>query len=275
MTPPAQHRDWAHYRQPRRGIETLRAHFQGHAFDRHAHETLAVGLTEGGVQRFHYRGRQHDSTGGSMIILHPGESHDGEDGAEGGFTYRMVYLDPRSGLELLREAGFGVHLPFAPDPLRRDAALREAFLALWDALREPGDRLRQDVAMVGLWQALWHDRPRDRSAAAAPHGLSRVRDALADLPERRWSLDALAAMAGLSRFALCRAFRRAYGVSPHAYLLDRRLARARRDLAGGMKAAEAAVAAGFVDQSHLTRSLKRRFGMSPGRFARVVGGPRV
>jgi AraC-like DNA-binding protein len=264
------HRDWARYRQPRRGIETLRAFFGGHAFDRHAHETLAVGLTDSGVQRFRYRGRQHDSTSGGMIVLHPGEPHDGECGADGGFTYRMIYLDPGYGSELLREEGLGPHLPFAPDPLLRDAALRQAFSTLWEALDAPGDALRQDEALAGLWRALARDLVGAENARMSPDKLALVRDALADAPARSWSLDELAGIAEVSRFALCRSFRRAYGLPPHAWLLARRLVRARQDLAAGMPAAEAAVVAGFVDQSHLTRNLKRRFGMSPGRFARVA-----
>lgn len=257
------------YRQPRRGIETLRAFFGGHAFDRHAHESLSVGLTDRGVQRFRYRGRQHDSTSGGMIVLHPGESHDGECGAEGGFSYRMIYLDPGYGQELLLEAGLGSALPFTSDPLLRDAGLRRSFLALWDALGEAGDILRQDEALTEVWRALARDRA-GRRAPPMPGKLTQVRDALADAPEQPWSLDELAAIAGIGRFALCRSFRRAHGLSPHAYLLARRLARARQDLAAGVPAAEAAIAAGFVDQSHLTRNMKRRFGMPPGRFARAV-----
>lgn len=269
MSTRALSQDWACYRQPRRGVETLRAHFRAHAFDRHAHDTLAVGTTDFGVQRFRYRGRQHDSTAGGMIILHPSEPHDGECGADDGFTYRMIYLDPGHGEELLREAGLGSHLPFAPEPLLRDAALRRSFEALWEALGgEPG--LRQDEALVRLWQMLSRGLGEGEAVHPATDHVARVRDALADAPQQHWSLDDLSAIAGISRFALCRAFRRAYGVSPYAYLLARRLARAQRDLVAGMPAAEAAIAAGFVDQSHLTRNLKRRFGMSPGRFARVA-----
>ncbi|TWT14835.1 AraC family transcriptional regulator [Reyranella sp. CPCC 100927] len=271
MSTRALNRDWARYRQPRRGVETLRAYFRAHAFDRHAHDTLAIGTTDTGVQRFRYRGQQHDSTTGGMIILHPGEPHDGECGAEDGFTYRMIYLDPGYGLDLLREAELGSHLPFAPEPLLRDAILRRSFSDLWDALGgEPG--LRQDEALVRLWQTLARGLASGKAMSLAPDRLARVRDALADAPRRHWSLDELAGIAGISRFALCRAFRRAYGVSPYAYLLARRLAQAQRDLVAGMPAAEAAIAAGFVDQSHLTRNLKRRFGMSPGRFARVASG---
>lgn len=263
--------DWVRYRQPRRGIETLQAFFAGYAFDRHAHDTLAVGQTDSGVQRFRYRGRQHDSTPGGMIVLHPGEAHDGECGGGEGFAYRIVYLDPGYGSDLLREAGLGPHWPFAAEPVLFDVRLQHAFGLLWSALGDDarGEKLRQDEALVGLWRALANGRIRFQGAP--PERLRLARDALADAPERSWSLEELASVTGFNRFALCRAFRRAYGTSPHAWLLEQRLTRARRHLAAGMPAAEAALTAGFADQSHLTRHLKRRFGMAPGRFARVIG----
>jgi AraC-like DNA-binding protein len=267
MRSPSQ--DWMRYRQPRRGVETLRAFFGGHAFDRHAHETLSIGMTDRGVQRFRYRGRQHDSTAGGMIVLHPGETHDGECGADGGFSYRMIYLDAGHGQALSLEAGLGA-VPFTSDPLLRDPGLRQAFLESWEALGEAGDSLRQDEALTEVWRVLAQDQAEHRPISEK---LTRIRDALADTPEQAWSLDVLAALAGISRFALCRGFRREHGLSPHAYLLTRRLARARQYLAAGMPAAEAAVASGFADQSHLTRNMKRRFGMAPGRFARAAAHP--
>ena len=54
------------------GIESIRAHFEGHAFDPHWHDTYAVGLTEQGVQRFHARRERHVSTPGRVILLEPG-----------------------------------------------------------------------------------------------------------------------------------------------------------------------------------------------------------
>ncbi len=188
-----------------------------------------------------------------------------------GFAYRIVYLDPGYGSDLLREAGLGPHLPFAAKPVLFDARLQHAFGFLWSALGHDssGETLRQDDALVALWRALAGDRV--RFSGAALDRLRMAREALADAPDRSWSLDELASIAGLSRFALCRAFRGAYGVSPHAWLLERRLTRARHYLAAGVPAAEAALAAGFADQSHLTRHLKRRFGMAPGRFARAIG----
>ena len=77
------------------GIETLRAHFEGHAYDPHWHDSYLVGVTEQGVQQFNCRRARHQSTPGKVFLLEPGDIHDGEAPTADGFTYRMLYLDPQ------------------------------------------------------------------------------------------------------------------------------------------------------------------------------------
>jgi AraC-like DNA-binding protein len=84
------------------------------------------------------------------------------------------------------------------------------------------------------------------------------------------SLTRLAEVAGLSSFYFIRVFRAAFGVTPHTYLTRLRLERARMLLRTAMPIAQAAVAAGFSDQSHLTRLFKRVYGTTPGVYARAV-----
>jgi AraC-like DNA-binding protein len=79
-------------------------------------------------------------------------------------------------------------------------------------------------------------------------------------------LSDLAAMAGLNRAHLVRAFRKALGTTPHAYQTDRRFRAARRMLASGESPAEVALACGFCDQSHLNRVFKSRMGVTPGAY---------
>lgn len=68
---------------------------------------------------------------------------------------------------------------------------------------------------------------------------------------------------------LVRAFRREFGMPPHQYLTSRRVDQARGLLLSGVPVAEAAVGAGFYDQSHLTRHFKRILGVNPGGFRRA------
>jgi AraC-like DNA-binding protein len=107
-----------------------------------------------------------------------------------------------------------------------------------------------------------------RRPATAP--IARARALVDDDPAAPLRLDDLAAAAGLGRFQLLRGFARELGLTPHAYLLQRRLALARRLIAEGSGLAGAAVAAGFADQSHLNRVFVRHLAITPGQYAAAV-----
>jgi AraC-like ligand binding domain len=87
--------DWIRAAPSEPGIERIEAFFAGHAYDPHRHDTYALGFTISGVQSFDYRGARADSLAGDAIVLHPDEMHDGRSGAEYGFSYRMLYVEPR------------------------------------------------------------------------------------------------------------------------------------------------------------------------------------
>jgi AraC-like DNA-binding protein len=74
----------------------------------------------------------------------------------------------------------------------------------------------------------------------------------------------------LSRAEFVRQFHAAYGLPPHAYLINLRLRKARRLLTRGLSLAQAAQESGFFDQSHLSRRFVRAYGVSPGTYARAA-----
>lgn len=76
------------------GIEVIRAHFVGHAYDPHWHDSYLIGFTEQGVQQFHCRRTLVSSVAGQTFFLEPGDIHDGHAPTPGGFTYSTLYLHP-------------------------------------------------------------------------------------------------------------------------------------------------------------------------------------
>jgi AraC family transcriptional regulator len=74
----------------------------------------------------------------------------------------------------------------------------------------------------------------------------------------------------LSPSHFARAFRRATGIPPHQWLMKRRIERAKEVLLEHkLELAQIALACGFVDQSHLTRTFARHEGHSPGKWRRL------
>ncbi len=81
----------------------------------------------------------------------------------------------------------------------------------------------------------------------------------------------LAAIAGLSPHHFVEAFKISIGTPPHRFVIERRVQRALELLRDDDRAvAEIALAVGFSSQSHLTASLRRVTGLTPGRFRRSL-----
>jgi len=78
----------------------------------------------------------------------------------------------------------------------------------------------------------------------------------------------LAAIAQLSVFHFCRSFKRSTGFTPHQYVIQQRVERAKQLLKDGkMGISEVAIACGFTHQSHLNRHFKRLTGVPPKKFS--------
>ncbi len=254
------------------GIETIRAHFEGHAYDPHWHDSYLVGFTEQGLQRFHCGRQRYDSVPGKVILIEPGEVHDGEAPTEDGFTYSMLYLDP---LWMEREMrGLFADAPEDCVPgmsmtVTQSPELIFAIASTFQTLHQQELRIVRQTALDYLLSNLSaHTQWRRRTEAdpRMPQVALRARDYLHAHAHEDLGLNELAAVTGVDRFRLNRAFKAAFGMAPHAYLVQLRLAQARRQLAAGQAPAEVAASLGFADQSHLGRWFKRAYGVPPAHY---------
>ena len=260
--------DHIDFDQTEGSLQRLAARFGGHAYDLHRHETYAVGLTLWGAQSFQYRGGMRTSSAGQVMVIHPDEAHDGHAERDGGFAYRMLYVDPAA-----VGAALGGATPFVPDVVSDDPALaallQEAFADFPQAL-EP---LAVDAVVARLADRLSirGDAPAKPSRGApARRAVGRAREFLIAEAPRTVASEELEKVSGLDRFSLARHFRAAFGTSPHRFQVGRRLVRAQELIADGIALSEVAAATGFADQSHLTRHFSARVGLTPGRWANLA-----
>ena len=243
------------------GVETLSARAFTLQYDRHFHDTYAFGLILEGVERCGVGRKLHFYEPGTVPLFNPGEVHDGGPATKDGWSYRMVYVDTAR-VEGAR--AFDV-------PSRRDPAAEAAVRRLFDAI-DSGSALGIDEALQVCLQTLLGPA----ACRAADVNLHRVRERIDAHSCDALRLRDLCAEAGVSPTRLLRAFEKVYGLSPHRYQQARRIAAARRMIAGRMPLAEVAAACGYADQSHLNRWFRRICGTTPGRYRRNFlqdGGP--
>ena len=257
------------------GTEMLRATYVSFAFAPHAHETYAIGVTERGAQTF--TSRRHRGLvmpAGTIAVVNPGEVHTSCALDARGWSYRMLYpcVDLLQGICEESHGRRGAE-PFFISPVIADRDLALRIRGLLVACERPEtsalereSRLRSCLADLVVRHG--GERREPRVASLAAERLRAVRDLLESCPERI-TLRELAACASLGRYQLLRAFRDVYGLPPHAYLLQVRVRRASALLRTGVSISDAALGAGFADQSHLTRCFKRATGVTPGRYAKA------
>jgi AraC-like DNA-binding protein len=155
------------------------------------------------------------------------------------------------------------------DPVIQKHAQAQAFEAAYDALTARyTDAGRAQERLILLLAGLLHDKP--PSSALVPPELARAKARIDDDPAATITLAELACEAGVSRFQVVRGFVKFTGLTPHAYIVQRRLDAARAMIAAGATLANAAAACGFADQSHFNRTFIGRYGMTPGTYAEAV-----
>ena len=256
------------------GVELFRAWFAGEAYQKHRHDTYAIGVTDAGVQVFDYRGAVRASMPGQVVVLYPDETHDGRAGTAAGFGYRIVYVEPFLLTDAIQTlCGRRAPLPFVSEAVSTNETLSRAIDV---AFRGGLDALAVDSLVVDLARGL----------LAADHGGARATAArrvdVRAMERARQYLDAektrvvhsreLESVTGLTRYDVARQFKVMFGTSPHRYLLMRRLELAREQIHRGRALVDVACDAGFADQPHFTRAFRSAFGLTPARYRALRRG---
>jgi AraC-like DNA-binding protein len=256
-------------------------------YGRHWHAVYGLGLLDDGAQSSASGRGPVDAYAGDLITTNPGEVHDGQPLGGPSRRWRMVYLEPEvlhamaSDLATAPPQGLALARPV----IQHDTALRDALHQLLQRLAHGGATPQHStgVAALACEEALVHtcalllcrhaNAQRLHAAGADVSAeVRRVRDCLADTSQAPPTLTHLAAMVGLGKYQLLRRFTQAYGLPPHAWLLQQRAERARSLVLRGARLADAAADCGFADQSHMTRIFARQFGFTPGAWQQATAG---
>ncbi|WP_322615194.1 AraC family transcriptional regulator [Pseudomonas sp. BIC9C] len=261
---------------PLAGVELLSARYIDHRFAPHVHDGYVIGMIMAGAQRYRYRGAEHLAGSGTLVLINPDELHTGHKGTEDGWLYRAFYPDSEQILSLLAELDLPTHNPPAfGATLYRDQDLVNGFCQLHRLLESPATALQQQTAWRELMLSLLqrHAAVPDAAKPGKEHrAVSLAKELLHAQLASPPSLETLAAAVNLSPFHFARVFRRATGMPPHTWLMQQRIARARRLLQGGCLPLEVATQLGFADQSHLSRQFKQVYGVGPGAYRSAKRG---
>lgn len=242
-------------------------------YGRHAHSTFSIGAVTGGHSTYLNGNTLQHIGAGAVVIVNPEVVHACNPAESAPWAYRMFYLDMDWLARLQQDPGFGAFsanggfrafeqtLSLRPDLF---AGLNRLYALLTDA-RE--DTLRKASAVTAYFSALQQAlNPAPVTAREPNHRLARAAEYIDDNYTRTLKLDEICEAANLSPSYLIRAFRQQYGMTPHAYMVNRRIEFSRAELRRGRAIAEVAADAGFADQAHLQRAFRQFVAATPGQY---------
>jgi AraC-like DNA-binding protein len=238
------------------------------SYGRHSHDTVSVGLVTGGRSRYVHERGHDDVAAGTVVLMNPGAMHACNPEPGSAWSYRMVYIDAAWWRHMQGdlEADRAGHLREFDITSTRDPALGAHVMRVCERLADPrAQLLARQEAIVELATAL-HEHANAPPRDAGSPGLARVAEALTQCCDQAFSLADLCAIARLSEAHLVRSFKRRYGMTPHAFLIDRRIQRSRHELRRGRAIADVAAEFGFADQAHLQRTFRRLHATTPGQY---------
>ena len=251
------------------GIDLVRFRDYAHSFPRHSHDFFTIGVFSTGNGRLGYRGQTWLADDGAILAVPPDEVHTAEPRNDRGWTYTAMYPS----VDLVQRA-FGSEAnggsAFFAAPIVHDADIARELTAVQRSLLQPTPALDAEVMLLDALRRLIErhattdlERSRDASASRA---VLVAREYLHAQFAKSVKLAELAAVCDTSPFHLVRSFRDAVGMPPHAYLTQVRSNHARDLILRGVPVSTAAYRCGFADQSHLTRTFKKIFGVTPGAY---------
>lgn len=219
-------------------------------------------------------GRAHYGAPGFVLCQRPDELTIGrpEAGLPGSFKV-LEFTPPLLEEWLAEQPGTTMRPQWSSAIQALSPVLSERFSHFFEAFEPEASALQLQSELLQLSEVMVHgliagmpERP--LSLEGPPiRGTARMRECLHE-EGLDIDLETLASRAGLSRFQALRAFKRRYGLPPHAYQMALRLGKARRLLMQGEAPVEVANLCGFGDQSHFNRHFKRAYGVTPLHYAR-------
>jgi AraC-like DNA-binding protein len=241
--------------------EVLDASIASHAYPPHTHDVWTLFLVDRGGVRYDLDRRTRAADPTMVSVLPPGVVHDGRPATGDGYRKRVIYLEPAVlGLDVVGRA--------VDRPTVAGHGLRREVSDLHDALACADDALDAEARLAFVAERIRSSLGGPTPAPAPPDTRTarELRDYLDEHAFEAVTLDAAAGAIGAGATHAARSFSEAFGITPHAYVLSRRLESARDRILLGQPLATVAAEVGFYDQAHLTRRFTRFLGTTPGRF---------
>lgn len=241
---------------------------RGVNYGTHAHDTFSIGAVNRGTSTYVNQRAKETIGAGTVVLMNPEDAHACNPSGDHPWSYCMLYVDVTWLTSLQHQLGFSGNADFRPFLTMSTTALYARVNQLHATLIDGrASQIHKEIAAIAFFtdvQQLLDPAPHMPAMGGA--ALARAADFINDNFRRALTVDDICAAANLSPAHLIRSFKNRFGMTPHAYLINRRIEYGRHQLKRGKPIAAVAQDAGFADQAHFQRAFKRHCAATPGQY---------
>ncbi len=237
----------------------------------HIHDSCEIYVNVSGGGTFMVENRFYPVTRGDMILTRPNEVHHGLFPNDTPHEHYCIWFTTGDNADWLtrffkRERGEGNLLSLSQHDKEK---LLRLLAAMEKEMDEEGDPRRATCLFMQILLLIEDAATESEERANVPYPLSAILEEIGNRYREPLRMAEVAERYFISQSTLNRIFQTHLRISPHEYLENLRLARAKRMLASGADVTATALECGFSDCSHFIMLFRRRFNMTPGKYRKA------
>lgn len=240
------------------------------SYARHSHTIFSIGaITSGRCEYLHEKTRR-EICAETVVVMNPGDVHACNPVDDQPWSYVMLYVDAQwlAGIQHASESIENQVFEPVAATYTLSAEVFKGLVDFYATLVDPSVAvLAKHEAAIGFFTLMQQKigRPSVPLKMTSPK-VERVAQYIDAHYLSTLRLQDMCEAANLSEAYLIRAFELRYHMTPHAYLLNRRIQHAQKQLRNGASIADIAQQAGFSDQAHFQRVFKKHIAATPGQY---------
>lgn len=256
------------------GIEFVSTIYGRQSFPLHHHEGFAIGMLDQGVQRFGMNGSNYKSSSDQLVIINAETGHTGEATGHTPCSYKTIYPTPEQIKFILKDTPYSKYgSPFIRNPIITDNRTNVLFQMTLQEISKPTSRLCLETLLYGFVLSLLVNQSgisELKSTPKASPNTQKAMDYIQSFYDKNISLEELSFVSSLDKNTLIKEFKRLVQVTPHQYLIQVRVNKAKHLLRTNRNLSHIALTCGFSDQSHFTRCFRKFTSVTPNIYRKSI-----
>ena len=238
--------------------------FSSEDFTKHYHDTYTIGLTYKGVLKSYNAYQSFDSYEYSIRINNPGEVHAGKSEK---WSHVNFYPTTQMMSNLYEQIFYENKIPYFKRHIVENKILFLKLHNFFDSYFKNEDEILIESNLIDALSNLILTSviytKNHKNIFEDKKIVKNTYEYINDSIDTNFTLDSLASNVNLSKYHFLRLFKKEFGLTPHAFIINERLNRANKLIQDGFTISNASVQVGFNDQSHFSRNFKKYFGYTP------------